>query len=540
MGRPIQMSPKQSSPESGQAILIFVVALGTFLLGVLGFAVDFAGLYFHQQRAQSAADAACQAAGMDLLTIQEGLNTAASAGFTPGTGFTCTSASTSAPCKYAAFNGYSSPGLTAGTESNSVTVSFPSSVTGVTAPPAAVGGTYPFIEVDVVERVRVFFSAVITLSNTQDVKAIAKCGLQQDTSPIPILVLDTNTADLSTFNVQGTPNVTIYGGPTRSIQVNSPYTSAISLGGNGSVNLSFGGPDHKGSIMGTSGGPYTLTNLLTGSTTFTPDNVANYAPAVDPISDPFAQLAAPSKPANAPAPTAVLHNIDGCPDPAGCDEYSPGYYGSGITVQNRTAIFLPGIYYVNNGFNMGANSILRPAIISGAATGSMFYLTGSSSSVSVASNSGTQTFAKNNIDQFNTTYVSCPKGATETVTDASGNALSALDGNVLLGMCTGTYGDPLSENRGMLFYQDHSSSFKNKTSEPNFGGGGSLLLAGNMYFHNTTNYSDLLTLGGGSGSGTYVLGDIVTDQLTLSGTSFIGMDLNPTNAYNILKVELLQ
>jgi hypothetical protein len=43
----------------------------------------------------------------------------------------------------------------------------------------------------------------------------------------------------------------------------------------------------------------------------------------------------------------------------------------------------------------------------------------------------------------------------------------------------------------------------------------------------------------GSGSTTYVLGNIVADNLTLGGTSGISMDLNPTVAFSILKATLL-
>jgi hypothetical protein len=51
---------------------------------------------------------------------------------------------------------------------------------------------------------------------------------------------------------------------------------------------------------------------------------------------------------------------------------------------------------------------------------------------------------------------------------------------------------------------------------------------------------DIFSLIGNSGSGTYVLGQIVTDNLTLGGTSGITMDLNPTAVFSILKASLLQ
>ena len=45
-----------------------------------------------------------------------------------------------------------------------------------------------------------------------------------------------------------------------------------------------------------------------------------------------------------PGPGCYKYN--GCPDSNGCDEYSRGYYASGISVKNATAIFQPGIYYL--------------------------------------------------------------------------------------------------------------------------------------------------------------------------------------------------
>jgi hypothetical protein len=135
--------------------------------------------------------------------------------------------------------------------------------------------------------------------------------------------------------------------------------------------------------------------------------------------------------------------------------------------------------------------------------------------------------------------------------------------NLLLGPCTGYYGDPLGtsepatigEQRWFLFFQDRSGL----GVQPQWGGSGSFLLAGTMYFHScnasgsgvnctpppnpatpTSYYQDILSLTGSSGSGTYVLGEIVTDNLTLGGTSGIVMDLSPTTAFNILKASLYQ
>jgi hypothetical protein len=80
-----------------------------------------------------------------------------------------------------------------------------------------------------------------------------------------------------------------------------------------------------------------------------------------------------------------------------------------------------------------------------------------------------------------------------------------------------------------------------------------LVLSGNMYFHNcnssgtgtgcsapTAGYNAFLDLQGTPSGGTYVLGNITTDELVLAGNSAIAMSLNPTAIYNILKASLLQ
>jgi len=81
-----------------------------------------------------------------------------------------------------------------------------------------------------------------------------------------------------------------------------------------------------------------------------------------------------------------------------------------------------------------------------------------------------------------------------------------------------------------------------------------MLLAGSMYFHqcnsvppdaanlqcDNTTFDDTYNLGGSSGSSTYVLGDIITDQLFLQGNTAITMNLNPTAAFTVLKAALVQ
>jgi hypothetical protein len=133
-----------------------------------------------------------------------------------------------------------------------------------------------------------------------------------------------------------------------------------------------------------------------------------------------------------------------------------------------------------------------------------------------------------------------------------------LNGNVLLAPCTGTYGDPAGQYRGILFFQNRSSDVGG-----GWGGGGGFLLAGSMYYHMCnasgtgtncsptvctnigsctagTSYGSNFTLQGNSGSASYILGQVVADTLTMGGTPTINMALNPNSTYSTLKVSLLQ
>jgi hypothetical protein len=120
-----------------------------------------------------------------------------------------------------------------------------------------------------------------------------------------------------------------------------------------------------------------------------------------------------------------------------------------------------------------------------------------------------------------------------------------LSGNVLVGQCTanGTYWDSGGDTtdargtpgtRGLLFYQDHSD-----TTQPQFTGSGALTFSGALYFHSSS-YSDVLSLNGGTSTGTFVLGQIVADQVSLTGSGAINMALNPSASTQLLKVGMLQ
>jgi hypothetical protein len=298
-----------------------------------------------------------------------------------------------------------------------------------------------------------------------------------------------------------------------------------------------------------------------------------------PILDPFAQVDAPAVPAN-PAltgadltahPTCTTANIQsgnctvlyhdaihGCPDPGNCVLYTAGYYPSGITVKNATAIFDPGLYYLNGGLGLQANSMVRPGLGPGDGNkGTTFYLTGSDQKCSgqtglvcVGSNSG-----RGGLDTFDIYAAQCPGGAAVdpnliAALTADGAAYTGLTGNLLLAPCTGTYGDPggTGQYRGILFFGDRSSGVGG-----GWGGGGGFLLAGSIYMHQCNPGGTGTSCGdppadfqanfgfqGSSGSASYVLGEIVTDKLSGGGTPNIYMVLNPSTVFTVLKASIFQ
>jgi len=301
-------------------------------------------------------------------------------------------------------------------------------------------------------------------------------------------------------------------------------------------------------------------------------------------------------------PCQVAYMDHGCPEPTAdrtngeCLLFTPGLYdsttgfGTGIQLgpgggsTGVLGLFDPGLYYVGgNGLTLASNSTVRPGTGDGDGTGgTVFYFVGTGT-ITVASDSGSKVkdpfntvsgphnaggAYPNDLTHYNTNVYAngakCTSGSilpnnlknggagVDIGVDSSGNPTGA---NILMGPCTGYYGDPLGASdplgvqRGFVFFQDRSALSVN----PSWGGGGQFLLAGTMYFHSCnasgtgtqcgtapTYYNDIYTLQGNSGSNTYVLGQIVTDNLALGGTSGITMDLNPNAAFSLLKAALFQ
>ena len=592
MTNPRRSKRSRKSDEAGQAIVFVVLAMSLVLLGAVAFSVDMGNLWFHRQTAQSVADASCTAAAMDMLTTATGGG--AMGGFTPGTNFSCSGSPTAAPCAYAAKNmAYAPSKLTAGTSGYDVAFSFPTTVAGLPSCTTGKGApaicndptalTNAFVQVNVDDRVQTYFAGLISGARTMDVGAQATCGVVLANSPIPILVLDPRNE--TSLSGNGNIAIGIVGGPQRSIQVNASSTSAVSIsGGSGSIDLTQGGPNDNGSDFGVTGKESSVGIFKT----------ANNGQWIDPtpaISDPFATVPAPSKPAAPVPPTGadavagctsipcpVALGIHGCQEPSGCLLYTAGLYTSDITSFKHTLIFEPGIYYMQ-GANLVADqqSCLRPGTgVGDGSGGTMFYFTGTTTTnagtVNVWANAGTKMVCGTTTTVPLSTVRCINSGAGTTTLPANVVANGGLAGDVLLGPCqkptvasvcgvncSTNYGDPLGpddplgEQRGMLFFQDRSSNLAAEGIQPAWGGGGSFGITGIMYFHycnsavahSGTNcdpgaYTDQLSLGGGSAGTTFVVGDIVTDQLNLHGNPAIEMDLNPNALYYVFKASLLQ
>jgi hypothetical protein len=247
----------------------------------------------------------------------------------------------------------------------------------------------------------------------------------------------------------------------------------------------------------------------------------------------------------------------------------------------RPSFYTGGYYTVNASGTVVAATV--PAWYSYGDGGTLFYFnypSGSSClprcSVHVDSNSGKpqgsnipDTFGGNSYLQSSATaqqMTTCPNGGTPpSVT------VPNITGNVLLAPCSlsGTWSDPgtgsgpfsapFAQFRGILFFQDRGTAATSSSLvNADWGGGGQFLLAGTLYFHQCqisstgtdigtgcaartpTPFNVQFSLSGNSSNGTYLLGEIITDQLQLGGSSAINMQLNPNPANNVLKVALLQ
>jgi hypothetical protein len=477
--RPI--SPVRRSNEGGQAILILVTALTLVLILAVGWGIDSGRLYSQRQEAQAAADAGAQAGIMTMYDATASLGTST---------FTCTSGSTLSPCYYVAKNGF-------GTSNDTTTVSFPTSVSGV----SNLWSSSSAITVRVQRSAGLTLMRVMGLGSAT-ISASATAAIVASPSPAPIVV--THPTLQNSLSDGGASTIIICGGPNRAIVVNSDG-SKNSSGGTGSgvayslssVDLSHAGPLDPGNC--TSGTGADFASVGTGN----PANISlgttgHYVQPASPAADPLANLSEPVQPttlrtgptsnAGSGSPLAAGCATT-CTGGKGCDIYQPGHYPTGIQVKNTLATFYPGLYYLDatdtNGFSNAANgdSQMMP-----------------SACVTADPDTG------NGMVVFNA---------------GSGNFSFGANAN------TSLTGAPITSTKyeGVLFFQGRSIDGVTHT----LGGGGSLTLIGTIYLNKsaaTYNNYNRVNLGGGSGSGTQIQGQIITNAITLSGNASIQMNLS--------------
>jgi putative Flp pilus-assembly TadE/G-like protein len=570
---------RHKARESGQAAVFLVLAMGIFLIGGVGFVVDGANLWFHRQSAQTAADAACTAGAMDLLSTAAGAslpngtdwigNSFLCSGTTGG-GSNPISNSSFPPCQYAAFNGYSGSGL------QGIQVSFPASgsVTPATTCPTAIpyssstpvcaadDVSTPYMQLQVTDSVPTTFIRLLGAGAIASVPAKSTCGLSNVLSTVPILVLNPNAPNsgaANTLTADRGSSLTVFGGSQKSIQVNSSDPAAVDLS-SATIDLSQANGGNGGNFAvvtreSQSDANGTNVNFGTGS--------AGWVNAAGLTTDPFAMIDPPAKPGNAPA---ITHSCTGYDSHVHCDDYQPGYYPAtepcnGVNVSicagsgpgsDTLALFEPGIYYLDGDFATvnGKNTCLRPGTTTGI-QGTLFYLHGSSS-LNVGSASGSMKVV---VNPGKTTVFDCADPTFGVPVSCASNAqgvTTTLTGNVLLAPCTGAYGDPLGagQERGLLFFHDRDTQ---PATQPSWNSAGSFGLVGSLYFHNCsstsasgsgvncdpiTAFTETLTLG--SGANAYIIGNIVADQLHLAGNSAITVGLSSKKEYYTLKASLLQ
>jgi Flp pilus assembly protein TadG len=344
LSRSRQASSRRISSQKGQTFLMIAVFIGVFLLGILGVATDYSQVWARRQMAQAAADAACQAGAADLflnatdpsVSGQDGLQ---SFSWMTNGAFNCTSNAGSPPCAYASLNGYT--GAT-------VSVSFPSSLPNVTTLPTVFATPIPYIQVTVTDTVPMLFTKVLPrTASSVTIHATAGCGVVPVNLPVPMVILHPTAS--GAFSVGGASVIKIFGGAQRSVQVNSNSPSAVSVG---TVNLSQGGPSNSGSDFAVFGGPSTKPGGINLGTT------GHYIVPAVPIGDPFISVNAPTAPAANGTATPVPFAVNGCPDPNGCVEFTPGNY-TGCTASGNIAAGAKGCLTLpysgsNPKFNAGA------------------------------------------------------------------------------------------------------------------------------------------------------------------------------------------
>jgi hypothetical protein len=494
------------------------MALGIALLAIVGLALDGGHLYVVKQRAQAAADSAAQAGVMDLYR---------------GKGSTAASASATA---YAGKNGF---------PASEVGVDYPdcSSLDWCNGHVTLSGDTPNLIRVTVTKSVPSTFLQVVGI-HASTVKAVGTAGITVEPQPVPILVLHPTLS--GSFSKNGTNTIVICSGPTRSIQVNSTSTTSISISGtSGRVNLQHAGPADPGDCSTGTGSdfanagnqrPYPGSGDCVSGCSLERGTTGSYISSSSSIADPLLTVSPPPQPA-APLPavianTAATQAAHNCPTT--CSIISPGYYdGTTNRLDNLTGyiIMRPGIYWIDHkGFHLGSNTIVRMASALADMTDPV---TGTSwtKEVLIYNNAHSPVSASNDIFEISANSGKLPGNNTYPSADcpSGGNCFR---------------GSPLtSAYKGILFFQNRLTATSLNHS---LDGGSGLTVEGTIYLTHTAasiasdgTYQSF-SLQGGAGGTTKLQGEIITDALSLGGSSNITMNLISAAVFPVRQVALVQ
>ncbi len=318
--------------ESGQALLLVIVGLSLFVLGALGLAIDGAQLYAHRQMAQTAADAAAQAGAMSIFAGTNATGANPFAIGSPPNSFICSTTDGRTPCVYAAMNGF-------GGSSDTVTVSFPTAVAGVTLNPAQ---AVPAITVTIQRTVKGSLIQMLGIAATT-VSAKATASIVGTVPETCLYTLDPSGSKV--FQINGGSNVTV----NCAVSVNSTAADAGSLTGGSTLTAT--------AVQGrfeTSGG-----------STIMPEPTS----LPQPVTDPYLNIPAPPV-ASSCNPAHTNYRLG-----SGYATISPGTYCGGIGVTAGGSLtFNPGIYVIKGG------SLSFAGGSSGAGSHVLFYLTGTDAS----------------------------------------------------------------------------------------------------------------------------------------------------------------
>jgi hypothetical protein len=297
--------------------------------------------------AQAAADAAAQAG---IMSILDGTNATASntfaTGSTPIPSHTCTTTDGTTPCVYARYNGFG------GTASDTVTLSYPASVSGATLSSSA---TVPAVQVTVQRSLQNSFIRFLGGPSTTTIRAKSIAGMVGIVSPNSVFLLDSSAKDALT--VSGAASLSVSGG---GIAIDSDNSEAALVSGSSTVSAS-----SFTSVGGVS---------ITGASSSSPSPSTGKAA----VADPFATLPAPTVGSCATHPTLY--------SPPSGTVLTQGTYCGGISVSGIANVtFSAGTYIIDG----GGLTITNSGVASG--SGVTFYFTGTNSTYGSVTASGAST-----------------------------------------------------------------------------------------------------------------------------------------------------